>query len=289
MTRAHAALAIWSAEWRRRRLLGGLAAGCCALLLAAAGYVADLDPGRLVGGIPAALRYFASTVPDVPSDGVGAGLADWFWGWRRWSAQLLDTLVIAFLATLMGYIVALPLSLVAARNLAPARWARFGAKRFLQAARTVPDLVFALVFVVAFGLGPLAGVLALGLHSAGALGKLFTGVNENVDAGPLEGVRASGGNWVQTMRFGALPQVQPGLLSYTLLRLEINVRSAAVLGFVGVGGIGQELYTAVRQFIYADVGAILLMIITTVVLIDHLGDWLRGRLRSGEGADEHAF
>lgn len=282
MSAAEQELVRWTQARRERRNAGLLAAACFAVLLIGSGYAAAFRPDHLVEGWPQVLRYWALVGPDF-GPGVVAGLSEWFWGWRRWLAGLLDTLVIAFLATLLGAGLAVPLSFCAAGNLGAGRWARSTARRLAQLARTVPDLVFALVFVIAFGLGPLAGVLALGVHSAGSLAKLFTGINENLDSGPIDAVRAAGANWAQTMRFAAFPQAFPGFLSYALLRLEINVRSAAVVGFVGVGGIGQELYTAVRQFVYPDVGAILALIIAAVIGIDYAGDRLRQRIRAGEG------
>jgi phosphonate transport system permease protein len=276
----------WAEARGERRKSGLVAAGLFALLLIGSGHAAQIRLDNLAGGLPEVFRYLGSVGPDLDSNGVGAGLQDWFWGWRRWLSSLLDTLAIAFLATLMGSLLAAPLSFAAAKNLGAGRVLRLPARRVLQFARTVPDLVFALVFVIAFGLGPLAGVLALGVHSAGSLGKLFTGINENLDTGPVDSVRAAGANWPQAMRFAVLPQALPSFVSYALLRLEINVRSAAVVGFVGVGGIGQELYTAVRQFVYRDVGAILLLIVAAVVVIDYVGDHLRERIRAGE--DLHA-
>src|SRR6185436_19181647 len=151
-------------------------------------------------------------------------------------------------------------------------------RRLLEFARTVPGIVFALIFVIAFGLGPMAGVLAIAVHSAGALGKLFSEIVENADMKPVEGVRSTGASWLSCMRFGVLPQVSAGFASYTLLRFEINVREASVMGFVGAGGIGQELLVAVRKFYYYDVSAILLLIIVTVFLIDIGTGWIRGGL-----------
>jgi phosphonate transport system permease protein len=151
-------------------------------------------------------------------------------------------------------------------------------KRALEVCRTVPEVVFALVFVIAFGLGPLAGVLAIAIHSLGAQGKLFAEVVENIDAKPVEGATAAGASWTRMVRFAVVPQVLPGFVSYALLRFEVNVRGAAVLGFVGAGGIGQDLVEAVRKFYYNDVAALLVLIILTVTLIDAGTGWLRRRL-----------
>jgi phosphonate transport system permease protein len=142
----------------------------------------------------------------------------------------------------------------------------------------VPDIVFALIFVIAFGLGPMAGVLAITIHSIGALGKQYAEMVENIDMKPVEGLRSTGASWIASMRFAVLPQVVAGFASYTLLRFEINVRSASVMGFVGAGGIGVELITAIRKFYYSDVSAILLLIILTVFVIDIGTGWVRGKL-----------
>ena len=134
------------------------------------------------------------------------------------------------------------------------------------------------VLIGGFALGPMAGVLAIAIHSAGALGKLFSEIVENIDMKPVEGVRSTGASWLACMRFAVLPQVTAGYASYALLRFEINVREASVMGFVGAGGIGQELIVAIRKFYYSDVSAILITIILTVFLIDIGTGWLRGKL-----------
>jgi phosphonate transport system permease protein len=162
------------------------------------------------------------------------------------------------------------------------RWLSAACRRTLELCRTVPELVFALIFVYAFGLGPLAGVLAIAVHSMGALGKLFSEVNENIASEPGEGVRAAGGNWLQVIRYGVIPQVLPAFASYTLLRFEVNVRASSVIGFVGAGGIGQELYSVIRQFIYVDISALVLLLIITVALIDMACEHLRRRLLGTE-------
>jgi phosphonate transport system permease protein len=176
------------------------------------------------------------------------------------------------------------LAFFAAANLAPSRALRWGVKRLLEFCRTVPDIVFALLFVSAFGLGPLAGVLAIGIHSFGALGKLFTEIIENIDLNPVEGVRSTGGRFTDVVRFGALPQILPNLASYALLRFEVNVRSSSIVGFVGAGGIGQDLFVAIRKFYYTDISAILLMIILTVTVIDLVTERIRHRLAPAEAA-----
>ena len=209
---------------------------------------------------------------------VWTDIGEWFWGWRKWLSMLGETILISYVGTLFGAILALVLNFFAAENTSPARWLRFLVRRVLEFARTVPGIVFALIFVIAFGLGPMAGVLAIAIHSTGALGKQFSEIVENADMKPVEGVRSTGANWVSCMRFAVLPQVAAGYASYALLRFEINVREASVMGFVGAGGIGQELVVAVRKFYYSDVSAILLLIVLTVFVIDIGTGWMRGRL-----------
>jgi len=209
---------------------------------------------------------------------VWTDIGEWFWGWRKWLWMLGETILISYVGTLFGAILAFALNFFAAENTSPAPWLRFLVRRALEFARTVPGIVFALIFVIAFGLGPMAGVLAIAIHSTGALGKLFSEIVENADMKPVEGVRSTGASWLSCMRFAVLPQVAAGYASYALLRFEINVREASVMGFVGAGGIGQELVVAVRKFYYSDVSAILLLIVLTVFVIDIGTGWARGRL-----------
>ncbi len=203
---------------------------------------------------------------------------EWLWGWQRWLTQLGDTLLMAYAGTLFGALGGFCAGVLGAANLVRLPWLRWCVKRLAEFCRTVPDMVFALLFVYAFGLGPLPGVLALAIHTVGALGKQFSEVVENIDMKPVEGVTSSGGSWLEMVRFAVVPQVLSGFTSYALLRFEMNVRSAAVLGFVGAGGIGQELIVAIRRFYYNDVAALLLLIILTVVLIDTLSGRVRRRL-----------
>ena len=209
---------------------------------------------------------------------VWTDIGEWFWGWRKWLSMLGETILISYVGTLFGAILAFLFNFFAAENTSPAPWLRFVVRRVLEFARTVPGIVFALIFVIAFGLGPMAGVLAIAIHSTGALGKLFSEIVENADMKPVEGVRSTGASWVSCMRFAVLPQVAAGYASYALLRFEINVREASVMGFVGAGGIGQELVVAVRKFYYSDVSAILLLIVLIVFVIDIGTGWMRGRL-----------
>ncbi|MFH5923041.1 phosphonate ABC transporter, permease protein PhnE [Roseomonas xinghualingensis] len=261
---------------RRRALI--LAFSIAALSLLAA-RVAELDLPRLWEHSGAFFGYFDRiTTLESGAGRVWTDPAEWFWGWRKWGLLLLDTLLIAYVGTALGTLGGFLLSFCTASNLATNRWLRGTARRFLELCRTVPDIVFALIFVIAFGLGPVPGVLAIAIHSMGTLGKLFSEVAENIDMKPVEGASAAGASWLAMLRFAVLPQVLPNYASYTLLRFEINVRQASVLGFVGAGGIGQDLIEAIRKFYYNDVAAILLLIILTVMLIDLGTERLRHRL-----------
>ena len=264
---------------RRRRGLGWLALFVGATLVAA--WVGEVDFARLMEGLPRAGDYIARTIPVLRWESLGADLGEWMWGLDIWAELLLDTVLIAYTGTVLGGAAALLLSFTGAATFAPP-WAVMLSRRVLEFARTVPTLVFALIFVYAFGLGPFAGVLAIALHTMGALGKLFAEVHENADPRTPEAIRAAGGSWAQAMRFGVLPQSLPGILSFGLLRLEINVREASVLGLVGAGGIGEELYLAVRQFEYPDISAIIVLILLTVAVIDQLCARLRHRILGAE-------
>ena len=266
---------------KRLRLTMATAVFFAALVIAAIGAEVNLRTlftyfGNFVG-------YFDRIFTLEDGTRVWTNIGEWFWGWRNWLWLLGETILISYVGTLIGAVLAFALNFLAAQNTSPAPWLRFVIRRLLEFARTVPGIVFALIFVIAFGLGPMAGVLAIAIHSTGALGKLFSEIVENADMKPVEGVRSTGASWISCMRFAVLPQVAAGYASYALLRFEINVREASVMGFVGAGGIGQELVVAVRKFYYSDVSAILVTIIVTVFVIDIGTGWMRGRLFGKEG------
>ncbi|MFT4119014.1 phosphonate ABC transporter, permease protein PhnE [Bradyrhizobium sp.] len=261
---------------KRWRLLLGVVVFAAALVLAAIG--AEVNLRTLFTYFGNFLSYFDRILTLDSGQRVWTDLGEWFWGWRKWLKMLGETLLISYVGTLIGATFAFALNFFAAENTSPAPWLRFTVRRLLEFARTVPGIVFALIFVIAFGLGPMAGVLAIAIHSTGALGKLFSEIVENADMKPVEGIRSTGASWLSCMRFAIVPQVTAGYASYALLRFEINVREASVMGFVGAGGIGQELVVAIRKFYYSDVSAILLTIIVTVFIIDITTGWLRGRL-----------
>jgi phosphonate transport system permease protein len=261
---------------KRLRTALGMAVLIAAISLA--GIAGEVDLRKFLGNIDRLPSYIWSLAPTLTWRNLSGDLAEWFWNLKDWLRLLVDTLLIAYLGTLLGAVGGFLLCFFATANLGTSAWGRIASRRYLEFCRTVPEIVFALLFVVAFGLGPMPGVLALAVHSTGALGKLFAEVVENIDMKPVEGATATGATWVSTIRFAVLPQVLSNFASYTLLRFEINVRGAAVMGFVGAGGIGQELLSAIRSFYYTDISAMLLLIIATVVVIDLLTERLRHAL-----------
>jgi phosphonate transport system permease protein len=261
---------------KRLRFTIATAIFVAALLIAAVG--ADVNVSMFLVHFGNFISYFDRLLTLDSGARVWTDVGEWFWGLKKWLLLLGETVLISYVGTLFGAVLAFGLNFLAAENTSPARWLRFIVKRLMEFCRTVPDIVFALIFVMAFGLGPMAGVLAIAIHSIGALGKQFAENVENIDMKPVEGLRSTGAGWVSCMRFAVLPQVVAGFASYTLLRFEINVRGASVMGFVGAGGIGEELVVAVRKFYYSDVSAMLVLIILAVFIIDIGTGWARGRL-----------
>jgi phosphonate transport system permease protein len=261
---------------RRLRLTVGAAGFCAALMIAGVG--AEVNFHTLFTYFGNFISYFDRILTHDSGARVWTDFSEWFWGLRKWLRLLGETILISYVGTIIGFVLAFAANFFAAENTSPAPWLLFAVRRLLEFARTVPGIVFALIFVIAFGLGPMAGVLAIAIHSTGALGKQFSEIVENADMKPVEGVRSTGASWLSCMRFAVLPQVAAGYASYALLRFEINVREASVMGFVGAGGIGQELVVAIRKFYYSDVSAILVMIVVTVFCIDIGTGWVRGRL-----------
>jgi phosphonate transport system permease protein len=265
---------------KRRQLVLGLALAAIALAISAIG--AEVQPVTLWNKIGNFTSYFDRLLKLDTGMRVWTDPREWFWGLARWARLLAETLLIAYVATLTGAVAAFICAAPASRNLMRHAAVRFTVRRSLELCRSVPEIVFALMFVVAFGLGAFPGILAVTIHTSGALGKLFTEVVENIDMRPVEAVAATGGSWLAQVRFAVTPQVLSNLVSYALLRFEINVRGATVLGFVGAGGIGQDLIVAIRKFYYSDVSAMLMMIILTVIMIDMLSARLRHRLLTME-------
>ena len=271
-------MAAYDASVRSRRAHTLLMVACVAAAMLLASISAEVSPVKLLENIHRFPSYIVRLFHLENGQPVWTDLGEWFWGVGRWLRLLWETLLMAYVGTFLGAAAAAFLAFLGAANVAPARWLRITVRRFCELCRTVPELVFALLFVIAFGLGPMAGVLAVAIHTLGALGKLFAEVVENIDMKPVEGVSSTGAPWHVAMRYGALPQVLSNFASYTLLRFEINVRGAAVMGFVGAGGIGQDLIEAIRKFYYSDVSAILVLIIVTVAMIDTVTSSVRHRL-----------
>lgn len=273
-------LAAYGHAVARRRLRFALSALILGLCIAFAAWWVRFDVFLLVSRIGSISSYFSRLVHLDTGALVFTDPADWFWGFTPWIKKLGETLLIAYVGTVLGVLGGFCLCFMAASNLSGSR-TRWFTRRFLEFCRTVPEIVFALIFVLAFGLGPMAGVLALTIHTMGSLGKLFTEIVENIDMKPVDGIISAGGSWTQSIRYAVLPQVLSGLATYGLLRFEMNFRGSSIMGFVGAGGIGQELLISVRKFYYSDVSAILVMIIVTVFILDILTARLLKRLSAG--------
>jgi phosphonate transport system permease protein len=265
---------------KRRQLWLGMAILLACVLVS--GQIAEISISKFTQHIGNFTSYIDRIAHLENGQSVLSDPAEWFWGWKKWLALMGETLLMAYVGTLLGACAALGLCFLASKNITANRSVVFVTRRFLEFSRTVPEMVFALIFVVAFSLGPLPGILALAIHTTGALGKLFAEVVENIDMKPVDGVISTGGTWLHKVRFAVLPQVASNFASYALLRFEINVRGAAVLGFVGAGGIGQTLLEVIRKFYYADISALLVMIIATVMLIDAITERVRHRLLGQE-------
>ncbi|MBI3708449.1 MAG: phosphonate ABC transporter, permease protein PhnE [Proteobacteria bacterium] len=193
-----------------------------------------------------------------------------------------ETLAMAFLGTILGAAMAFPLSFLASKNMMPFRPIQFGARRFADLLRSFDYLIWALIFVRAIGLGPLAGIMAIAIVETGTFIKLYSEIIENLDRKQMEGIRASGGNWLQAARFGVLPQVLPMMLSNTLYMFEHNTRSASILGIVGAGGIGFLLSDRLRAYELEEACLIIILVILTVYAIDYLSTILRQRFIRGQ-------
>ena len=265
-----------AARARRLQMIAG--AALLVVLIGLSAIQAEVDPKTFLAKIGGFTSYFDRMATLDSGARVWTDPAAWFWSFKRSARLIGETILMAYVGTLTGAVAAFALNFVASPNLTGRGWLVFAARRLLEFCRTVPDIVFALIFVVAFGLGPLPGVLALALHTAGALGKQFFETTENIDMKPVEGLRSVGASYAQVIRYAALPQVLASFVSFALLRFEINVRGATVLGFVGAGGIGQDLMEAIRKFYYSDVSAILVLIIAVVMTIDISTQYLRRAL-----------
>lgn len=197
-----------------------------------------------------------------------------FHEWPTFLEQMIITVQIALWGTVLAVVCAVPFGVLSAENIAP-YWIYHPTRRLMDAARAINEIVFAMLFVVAVGLGPFAGVLALWVHTTGVLAKLFSEAVEAIDPRPVEGIRATGAGKVQEVIFGVIPQVLPLWISFSLYRFESNVRSATVVGIVGAGGIGVVLWEYIRGFYYSETAAVMIIIIVTVVVLDVISQRLR--------------
>ncbi|MBT1156690.1 phosphonate ABC transporter, permease protein PhnE [Aminobacter anthyllidis] len=192
--------------------------------------------------------------------------------------KMLETINIALVSTLIGFAFGFLLCFLAASNLVTQRWLRFFVRRFLEILRAFPEIVIAGFFLAILSMGAIPAIIAVSLHTIGALGKLFFEVVENADMKADEGLRAVGGNWPERVWFGIVPQVMPNFLSYGLLRLEINVRASTIIGAVGGGGIGEALRLSISRNHEAKTIAIIILLFCTIVAVDQFSAWLRKRL-----------
>lgn len=242
-----------------------LAWGVLLALLAGSWNGADMRPLDLVRDSANMAEYAASFFPPD------------FREWRMYLQEMVVTLQIALWGTFLAVLCAVPLGLLSSSNIVPA-WVYQPVRRLMDATRAINEMVFAMLFIVAVGLGPFAGVLALWVHTTGTLAKLFSEAVEAIDPQPVEGIRATGANALEEILYGVVPQVLPLWISYSLYRFEANVRSASVVGMVGAGGIGVVLWEIIRGFQYAQTCAVMLIIVVTVCVIDVVSARIRKAL-----------
>lgn len=236
-------------------------------ILACLWKVGLLDPVRLAEGLPALAQLVDEMTPPD------------FTRWRSWLSPIVDTFAMSVAGTALAVTLSLPLGLLAAPNTSPHPLVFRATRVVLNALRSVPELIMGIFFVAAVGFGALPGVLALGLHSVGMVGKFFAEAIEHADPKPIEAARAAGASPFQVVTHAVLPQVLPQLTDTTLYRWEYNFRASTVLGVVGAGGIGFELIASLRLLQYDQVAAIMLCILAAVTVVDALGGLLRRRLK----------
>ena len=267
---------------RRKRIYGGILLALFVALMVG-GF--DLADSRNAGGFWSGLhRIF-----DFPGEVLGEAaekIALLPAHLVTYLPALIETINIAAAATLTGALFAILLSLLATRGLA--KWPRLIPvfRRVMDIMRAVPEILIALVLIFVLGGGPVPAMIAIAFHTAGALGKLFSEVNENADIKPVDGLASVGATWSQRMWLGVIPQVSPNYVSYALLRFEINIRASAILGFVGAGGIGYELKNAMSwgQGKYDEAAAIFILLFLSIVLVDQLSSVVRHKLTEGRAA-----
>jgi phosphonate transport system permease protein len=237
-----------------------------AVLYSASWRLAQVDPGKLVTGLPRMAGWAAKAWPPA-TDELPVLLL-----------RTAETIAMAAIGTTAAAVLALPLCVVAARNVTPSLVLYYPARWFLNALRGVDSFVFALLFVAAVGLGPFAGVLGIALHTWGSTAKLWAEAIENIPPGPLEAAAATGASRLKVVAYALVPDVAPSMVSVGLFWWEFNVRASTVLGVVGAGGIGQELKNSMDLLLFPRLFTIILLILVTVTVIDHTSEWLRRKL-----------
>jgi len=271
--------AAYMAMTRRKRLYGSVLLIVFVALMVSGFRLAD---GRNAGGFWDGLHNIFDFPAEIISEASTklSSLPGLMW---KFLPSLIETVNIAAAATLLGAVLAVLISLLATRGLA--RWPRLIGlfRRVMDVLRAIPEIVIALVLIFVLGGGPVPAMIAIALHTVGALGKLYSEVNENASLKPVEGLHSVGATWGQRMWLGVIPQVAPNYLSYSLLRFEINIRASAILGFVGSGGIGYDLKNAISwgQGRYDEVAAIFLLLFATIVFFDQLSGRYRNKLIAG--------
>jgi phosphonate transport system permease protein len=235
----------------------------------------DIDPGEILelpGGVwQVVYKMYFEQGPDLGYLGVSL-------------EHMIQSIEIAWVGTIIGAILSLPIGFIAAKNVSSGFVSNV-MRQFLNAIRAFPELVLAVaIFIPIAGLGPVAGALAIGIHSIGTLGKLTAEVIEGIDPGPVEAARAAGGRWGQIQRWGVLPQVLPEIIAFWLYRFEINIRAAAVLGVVGAGGIGFIVEQTIRFGRYPRAGTAILVVVIVTILVDIVSGWVRRRIIEGAEA-----
>lgn len=247
---------------------GVLQFGIVLIVIAACSYYVGLfDMPRLADGVPSILGLAGEMFPPDFSQVA------------QWVKPLFDTVAMSIAGTALAVSLSLPLAFLGARNTSPHPLVYQVARGVLNALRAVPELIMGILFVAAVGFGALPGVLALGLHSVGMVGKFFAEAVEHVDEAPVEAARAAGATPLQVILHGVLPQVLPQMADISIYRWEYNFRASTVMGMVGAGGIGFELIGSLRIMQYQDVSALLLIILLMVTLVDSLSDTLRKRFK----------
>jgi len=232
------------------------------------------------GSFSRGIQNFFDYPVDLFHEAFEAGWS-WFGLLFHYMPDLLSTINMALFSTSLGAVFAVILSFFSSKNLISNSYIVNSVRRFMDLCRSFPELVIAMIFLYLMGKSLLPAIIAISIHTAGALGKLFSEAIENIDRKPLEGLESVGASWLMRVRFGVLPQVLPLFFSYALLRLEINVRASTILGFVGAGGIGEAL-SAVIQWRYGDeILAIMALLVSTIILLDYLSGFVRTRLITG--------